>query len=297
MKKIQAPKTLTTSLALLLAFATAYKPIEARFIAPAVAQSETNTLASPRPSSPVSPSAAPSQGDRPLEDQAFPWALMLLLPLLGGLTWWVLKQSRSSPAAVPVATASSIPIAPVVLEEPAKTERIGIEPSALDDAGAAIIEEPALELDSPIPVEVPVKPNNASTSVSSEAVIALSEERLVVDFHRRKIGEVVVRKEIETCIVEVPVRRERLIIEQISPEYEQLAIVDLGSAAEQINSLDGRLSPTMKASFVSINAAIEFLKSITDHSTLSSTVAPISLVLADKSLQSTYQEWLKQHAS
>jgi Domain of unknown function (DUF2382) len=47
---------------------------------------------------------------------------------------------------------------------------------------------------------------------------------------RHKTGEIVVRKEVDTQIlyVEVPVRRERLIVEQVSPEYKLLAQIDLG---------------------------------------------------------------------
>jgi Domain of unknown function (DUF2382) len=297
MKKIPASKTLTTSLALLLTCAIAYKPIEAGLIAPAIAaQSETDTLASPRPASPVSPSVAPSQGNRPTEDPEFPWALMLL-PFLGGLTWWVLKQPRPSSGVVPRVAAPTAPIAPVVLKEPLIDERTEIEHSALTDARAVRAKDPAPERDGLTQIEVPVKPDNSATSVLSEEVIPLLEERLVVNFHRRKIGEVVVRKEIETCIVEVPVRRERLIVEQISPEYEKLAVVDLGSTAETSNSSERRLSPTIQANFGSINAAIEFLKSITDQPSLGAASVPIGLILADQCLQSGYREWLKQHAS
>ena len=73
--------------------------------------------------------------------------------------------------------------------------------------------------------------NPISTGMAEEK-ISLLEERLIVDLTRRKVGEVVVRKEIETCLlqIEVPVRREKLIVEQVSPEYERLAEIDLGQA-------------------------------------------------------------------
>ena len=64
--------------------------------------------------------------------------------------------------------------------------------------------------------------------VDEETIIRLLEERLVVDSSKRKIGEVIVRKEIETRMVQVPVRREKLIVEQVSPEHKQLAEIDLG---------------------------------------------------------------------
>ena len=70
---------------------------------------------------------------------------------------------------------------------------------------------------------------NASSTILTEEVFSLLSERLTVNLNRRKIGEIVVRKEIETQIVQVqvPVRREKLIVEQVSPEYQLLAEIDL----------------------------------------------------------------------
>jgi Domain of unknown function (DUF2382) len=67
--------------------------------------------------------------------------------------------------------------------------------------------------------------------ILTEQVISLLEERLVVDLTRRKVGDIVVRKEIETQLmqVQVPIRREKLIVEQVSPEYNRIAEIDLGS--------------------------------------------------------------------
>lgn len=81
--------------------------------------------------------------------------------------------------------------------------------------------------------------NPISKEVTEEK-ISLLEERLMVDFVRRKVGEVVIRKEVETCLlqVEVPVRREKLIVEQISPEYKRLAEIELG----QEPILDGTIA-------------------------------------------------------
>lgn len=64
--------------------------------------------------------------------------------------------------------------------------------------------------------------------VLSQDIIRLIEERLVVNRSKRKIGEVIVRKEIETRIIQVPVRYEKLIIEQVSPERKQLVEINLG---------------------------------------------------------------------
>jgi Domain of unknown function (DUF2382) len=73
----------------------------------------------------------------------------------------------------------------------------------------------------------------SKSKILTEEVISLLEERLMVDITQRQIGEIVVRKEIETHIVkvEIPIRREKLIVEQVSPEYKRLAEVDLGQTS------------------------------------------------------------------
>ncbi|WP_346292362.1 YsnF/AvaK domain-containing protein [Sphaerothrix gracilis] len=69
-----------------------------------------------------------------------------------------------------------------------------------------------------------------------ETSVRLLQERLKVNRDRRKVGEVVVRKVIETRMVEVPVRREKLIVEQVTPEHQPLAEIDLGEG--QISGLE-----------------------------------------------------------
>jgi stress response protein YsnF len=70
----------------------------------------------------------------------------------------------------------------------------------------------------------------------NQKIIPLLEERLVVNFTQRKTSEIVVRKVIETKVVKIniPVRAEHLIIEQVAPIYKQLATVEL----EKPNSLN-----------------------------------------------------------
>ena len=53
---------------------------------------------------------------------------------------------------------------------------------------------------------------------------------MVVDRNKHKVGEMIVRKEIETRIIQVPVRYEKLIVEQVSPERKQLVEINLGQA-------------------------------------------------------------------
>lgn len=79
------------------------------------------------------------------------------------------------------------------------------------------------------------EPDNDSALLSddnpkflSQDIIRLLGERLVVDCTKRKVGEVIVRKEIVTRTIQVPVRYEKLIVEQVSPERKLLAEIDLG---------------------------------------------------------------------
>jgi len=72
-----------------------------------------------------------------------------------------------------------------------------------------------------------VAPTRPSADVTQAEVIPLKEERLVVDKKKQKLGEVVVRKEVETEYIQVPVQREKLIVEQVGEEPKQLAEIDL----------------------------------------------------------------------
>lgn len=66
-----------------------------------------------------------------------------------------------------------------------------------------------------------------SSNVVEEEIVRLLEERVVVNRRKQKVGEVVVRKEIVTQIIEVPIQREILIIEQVGSETKRLAAIDL----------------------------------------------------------------------
>lgn len=76
-------------------------------------------------------------------------------------------------------------------------------------------------------------PPTPSPAVLHEEIIPLLEERLVVQRQRHKVGEIIVRKVVETRMIQVPIRRERLIIEQISPERRELASIDLSDLGTQ----------------------------------------------------------------
>lgn len=101
---------------------------------------------------------------------------------------------------------------------------------------------------------------NPGSKVISEEKISLLEERLIVDLIRRKVGEIVIRKEIETCLlqVEIPVRREKLIVEQLSPEYKRLAEIDLGQEPIADGSIVNPSQATVQGS-ISIEPDAQYL--------------------------------------
>ncbi len=135
----------------------------------------------------------------------------------------------------------------------------------------------------------------------NEIVIPLLAERVVVDRRRRKLGEVVVRKEIETHIVEVPVRREKLIVEQVSPEYQQIAVVELGQApvneSDTLEAVEITNSPIVNGEFASANAAIHFLNAIASEFDSGLEKVQVRVVLDDATRQTTYQRWLDQYST
>lgn len=140
----------------------------------------------------------------------------------------------------------------------------------------------------------------------AEETVRLLEERLVVDRQKRKVGEVIVRKEIETRMVEVPVRWEKLIVEQVSPERKQLASIDLHQ--DTLNPLDQNALNTLElrepttvangtvtdetdaVQYIPINLANQVLYKLTQFPQFSS--AQVKMIFADPELQAQYQRWL-----
>jgi hypothetical protein len=136
---------------------------------------------------------------------------------------------------------------------------------------------------------------------ADEVVVPLLEERVVVNQRRRKVGEVVVRKEIETYIVKVPIRREKLIVERISPEYEQIAVVELGQAPvtefDNLEAVEVSDSPTVSGEFSSAKAAIHFLEAIASEPNSDLQKVQVRVVLKDAARQVIYQRWLEDYSS
>jgi hypothetical protein len=142
-----------------------------------------------------------------------------------------------------------------------------------------------------------------TSEVVTEEVIRLLEERLVIGTTKRKVGEVIVRKQIETRMVQVPVRYEKLIIEQVSPEYKHLSEIELGHGevsgldvtevvreeSQPIASRDKGL--TVSGEFPSAKAASHLLDAIAMQRRHGCKKVRIEIVLENDEHLKTYQEW------
>ncbi|MEH2328969.1 YsnF/AvaK domain-containing protein [Nostoc sp.] len=145
----------------------------------------------------------------------------------------------------------------------------------------------------------PVESLNNLEQVPEEQIIRLLEERLVVESSKRKVGEVIFRKVIETRMVQVPVRREKLIVEQISPEHKQLAEIDLGQG--EIPGVDltevERLEVThdngltVSGEFSSPKIANLLLNAIALERNHGCKQVRVTITVEDESHQKKYQEW------
>lgn len=135
--------------------------------------------------------------------------------------------------------------------------------------------------------------SDQTSEIVEEDMIRLLEEQLVVNRTKHKVGEVVVRKEIETRIVEVPVRREKLIVEQVGEETKQLAEIDLGkgqvTGVPDTIEMRPQTATTVKGEFVSPKAASDLLAAIALQENHGCVNVRVELVVDNPELQEKYQ--------
>lgn len=149
--------------------------------------------------------------------------------------------------------------------------------------------------------ELPPLNHHMITSESQqENTFRLLEERLIANNQKIKIGEVLIRKEIETQILKVPVRREKLIVEQVSPEHKQLAEIDLTQgdiSGLELMAEDRPLGTvfnghtTVSGEFSSPKIASLLLNAIALEKNHGCEQVKITIAVTDESLQKKYQEW------
>jgi hypothetical protein len=143
--------------------------------------------------------------------------------------------------------------------------------------------------------------NQEDLDIVDREVIRLLEERLVINRSKRKVGEVIVRKEIETRMVQVPIQREKLIVEQVGEDPKVLAEIDLGEG--QITGIDLReikvdpSEPTVIAEFTSVQKASKILNSIADQPRHGCVKVRLEIVLENKELEETYKKWFDTYSN
>lgn len=132
-----------------------------------------------------------------------------------------------------------------------------------------------------------------------EEVVRTLEEKLILNRSKRKAGEVIVRKEVETRMVEVPVRYEKLIVEQIGTENgaetRQLAAIDLGKGevigVEFADASDSTYLPRVKGEFATPAAASHVLDMIAKTLHHRCKQVNIEILLGGWDVQKTYHEF------
>jgi Domain of unknown function (DUF2382) len=131
--------------------------------------------------------------------------------------------------------------------------------------------------------------------VLDQHIIQLLEEKLSVNRTRRKVGEVVVRKRIETRMVEVPIRREKLIVEQVGGSDRPLAEIDLGVG--EIVGVDLATADlltgatTVKGTFSSLTTVAQLLDVVEKTIHYKAKKVIVYLFLGTGELQETYHEF------
>ncbi len=144
-----------------------------------------------------------------------------------------------------------------------------------------------------------------SERIAEEEIIKLLGERLIVERSKRKVGEVIVRKEIETRMVQVPVRYEKLIVEQVTPERKQLAEIDLGQGEisgielgeAETSYLDGfkasgfESGMTVSGEFHSAKIASLLLNAIALEQNHGFHKVQVTIFVDDEEQQQKYQQW------
>lgn len=127
-----------------------------------------------------------------------------------------------------------------------------------------------------------------------QTTIPLLEERIVADYTRRKIGEVIVRKVVETRMVQVPIRYEKLIVEQINPEHKQLVELDLSNSDSDVELAGEMNSAIVQAEFSSPRVASQVLYELGKTLQHQCKQVRVEIELENADLSGAYQEWIEK---
>lgn len=112
--------------------------------------------------------------------------------------------------------------------------------------------------------------------------ISLLEEKLQIARRKQKVGEVIVRKVVETKVVTIPIRREKLIVERIGNNPEILTEVVISE--EKVNGFkydeldDHDTFNISKSHFISFSEAQKLLADIEQLSLVASSKVRLEIV-------------------
>lgn len=135
--------------------------------------------------------------------------------------------------------------------------------------------------------------------ILDEHQIALLEEKLVVKRQKYKVGEVIIRKQIETRMIHLPIRREKLIIEKAGVSDEHITEIDLGEG--QVNGVKfSELSDTdniylSQSDFIPIESAQRLLAEVSDRFDSLNVKVRVEIVSNNAEAQTAYQDICDRH--
>lgn len=149
-------------------------------------------------------------------------------------------------------------------------------------------------LDNDLPIASQTDVAKIAPQILEEHQISLLEEKLVVKRKKHKVGEVIVRKEVETRMIHLPIRREKLTIEKAGVTNEYLTEVDLGEG--QVNGVkfselgDSQDIHLSQSGFVSIDSAQKLLSAVGDRFDSPKVKVRVEIVSDSSDAQTAYQE-------
>jgi stress response protein YsnF len=141
----------------------------------------------------------------------------------------------------------------------------------------------ALPLYQPVPPLSKTEQELLDTSKIKESVqISLYEEKLKVNRRKRKVGEVVVRKKIETRMIQVPIRTEKLIVERIGEGPEQIAEVVISESKidgfESVDLLEDDNLHITRSRYLNVKTARQLLQAISGLSSANNAKIRLEIV-------------------
>lgn len=139
----------------------------------------------------------------------------------------------------------------------------------------------------------PTYKQNLAAPSSEIKRIALLEEKLQVKRRKQKVGEVIVRRQVETRMVQLPLRRETLIVERIGNNPERLTEVVISE--NQVNGFkyeelsDRAQLNVSRSNYLNLQTAQELLEAIAHLDSASNAKVRVEIVTDNSEAQIKHQ--------